>query len=187
MSWSRRSRSPRRRAIARPRRTRCWCERSTPPASGPTWCRFGGQWTFACCWMHGGARLTVSLEKRLSRGLTGLVSYTLGEAITDAPDHLSTSGGGAFSETTPAAPAANWPSMAVSHEVFSRLIVLQQEFGRELEEAGGRLKTGIYNPDVSVDAAVDRLKLVEGRNAGCSEDLGRVPKGGGGIRCAGFQ
>jgi hypothetical protein len=41
----------------------------------------------------------VSLEKRLSRGLTGLVSYTLGEAITDAPDHISTSGGGAGIDT----------------------------------------------------------------------------------------
>jgi hypothetical protein len=41
----------------------------------------------------------VSLEKRLSRGLTGLVSYTLGEAITDAPDHISTSGGGAGVDT----------------------------------------------------------------------------------------
>jgi hypothetical protein len=38
--------------------------------------------------------LQVSLEKRMSKGLTGLVSYTLGEALTDAPDHISTSGGG---------------------------------------------------------------------------------------------
>ena len=41
----------------------------------------------------------VSLEKRLSRGLTGLLSYTLGEALTDAPDHISTSGGGAGIDT----------------------------------------------------------------------------------------
>jgi hypothetical protein len=41
----------------------------------------------------------VSLEKRLSKGLTGLLSYTLGEALTDAPDHISTSGGGAGVDT----------------------------------------------------------------------------------------
>jgi hypothetical protein len=35
------------------------------------------------------------LEKRFSRGLTGLVSYTWGKALTGAPDHISTSGGGA--------------------------------------------------------------------------------------------
>ena len=39
--------------------------------------------------------LQLRLEKRFSHGLTGMVSYTLGEAISDAPDHISTSGGGA--------------------------------------------------------------------------------------------
>jgi hypothetical protein len=34
------------------------------------------------------------LEKRFSGGVTGLVSYTYGKALTDAPDHLSTSGAG---------------------------------------------------------------------------------------------
>jgi hypothetical protein len=43
--------------------------------------------------------LQVSAEKRLRRGFTALVSYTLGEAITDAPDHISTSGGGAGIDT----------------------------------------------------------------------------------------
>jgi hypothetical protein len=43
--------------------------------------------------------LQISLEKRLSKGLTGLMSYTLGEALTDAPDHISTSGGGAGIDT----------------------------------------------------------------------------------------
>jgi hypothetical protein len=38
--------------------------------------------------------LQIGLEKRLSGGVTALVSYTLGEAITDSPDHISTSGGG---------------------------------------------------------------------------------------------
>lgn len=43
--------------------------------------------------------LQVSADKRLSRGLTGLVSYTWGRALTDAPDHISTSGGGAGIDT----------------------------------------------------------------------------------------
>jgi Carboxypeptidase regulatory-like domain len=43
--------------------------------------------------------LQVGLEKRLSRGLTALVSYTWGKALTDAPDHISTSGGGAGIDT----------------------------------------------------------------------------------------
>ncbi|HJZ69761.1 MAG TPA: TonB-dependent receptor [Blastocatellia bacterium] len=39
--------------------------------------------------------LQARLEKRFSSGLTGLVSYTWGKALTGAPDHISTSGGGA--------------------------------------------------------------------------------------------
>ena len=43
--------------------------------------------------------LQLRLEKRFSQGLSGMVSYTLGEALTDAPDHISTSGGGAGVDT----------------------------------------------------------------------------------------
>jgi hypothetical protein len=43
--------------------------------------------------------LQMRLEKRFSKGLTGMVSYTWGEALTDAPDHISTSGGGAGIDT----------------------------------------------------------------------------------------
>jgi hypothetical protein len=43
--------------------------------------------------------LQTRLEKRFSNGLTGLVSYTWGKALTDAPDHISTSGGGAGVDT----------------------------------------------------------------------------------------
>ena len=39
------------------------------------------------------------LEKRFSRGLSALVSYTWGKALTEAPDHISTSGGGAGFDT----------------------------------------------------------------------------------------
>jgi hypothetical protein len=43
--------------------------------------------------------LQLRLEKRFSKGLSGMVSYTWGEALTDAPDHISTSGGGAGIDT----------------------------------------------------------------------------------------
>ncbi len=43
--------------------------------------------------------LQMRLEKRFTNGLTGNVSYTLGEALSGAPDHISTSGGGAGVDT----------------------------------------------------------------------------------------
>jgi hypothetical protein len=43
--------------------------------------------------------LQTRLEKRFSNGVTGLVSYTWGKALTGSPDHISTSGGGAGVDT----------------------------------------------------------------------------------------
>jgi len=43
--------------------------------------------------------LQVGLEKRFSKGLSANVSYTWGKALSDAPDHISTSGGGAGIDT----------------------------------------------------------------------------------------
>lgn len=43
--------------------------------------------------------MQVRLEKRFSGGLSGLLSYTWGKALTEAPDHISTSGGGAGVDT----------------------------------------------------------------------------------------
>jgi len=43
--------------------------------------------------------LQVSLEKRLSRGFSALVSYTWGKALSDAPDHISSTGGGVGIDT----------------------------------------------------------------------------------------
>jgi hypothetical protein len=43
--------------------------------------------------------LQARLEKRFSAGLTFLVSYTWGKALTGSPDHISTSGGGAGVDT----------------------------------------------------------------------------------------
>src|SRR5262249_18627440 len=38
--------------------------------------------------------LQVGVEKRFSKGLSGLLSYTWGKALTEAPDHISSTGGG---------------------------------------------------------------------------------------------
>jgi hypothetical protein len=43
--------------------------------------------------------LQTRLEKRFTNGLTGTISYTWGKALSDAPDHISTSGGGAGVDT----------------------------------------------------------------------------------------
>jgi hypothetical protein len=43
--------------------------------------------------------LQARLEKRFTRGLSALVSYTWGKALTGSPDHISTSGGGAGIDT----------------------------------------------------------------------------------------
>jgi Carboxypeptidase regulatory-like domain len=43
--------------------------------------------------------LQTRLERRFVRGLTAIVSYTWGKALTDSPDHISTSGGGAGIDT----------------------------------------------------------------------------------------
>jgi Carboxypeptidase regulatory-like domain/TonB dependent receptor len=43
--------------------------------------------------------LQARLEKRFTNGLSATVSYTWGRALSDAPDHISTSGGGAGIDT----------------------------------------------------------------------------------------
>ncbi len=55
------------------------------------------------------------------------------------------------------APSSGWPAMGLTHDLFARLIVMQQAFGPEFQEAGGMLKTGIYNPSMSVDDVIGRL------------------------------
>lgn len=55
------------------------------------------------------------------------------------------------------APSSGWPSMGLAHDIFARLIVIQQRLGMELEAAGGALKTGIYNPGIGVDDALSRF------------------------------
>jgi len=56
------------------------------------------------------------------------------------------------------APSAGWPQMAATHDLFARLIVIQQQLGPELEAAGGMLKTGIYNPGIGVLDVASRFR-----------------------------
>jgi len=54
------------------------------------------------------------------------------------------------SPSVAAAPNPGWPTLVLVHDLFARLIVLQQEFGPELQAVDGMLKTGIYNPGIGV-------------------------------------
>ena len=55
-------------------------------------------------------------------------------------------------------PNLPWPVVTMTHDLFARLIVLQQELGLELEAVGGMLKTGLYNPGVGVEDLFRRLR-----------------------------
>jgi len=62
------------------------------------------------------------------------------------------------------APSAGWPQMAVTHDLFARLIVLQRALRPELAEVGGLIKTGIYSPEFGVQE-VDRRFVAAYENA----------------------
>jgi hypothetical protein len=71
------------------------------------------------------------------------------------------------------APSSGWPAMGIAHDLFARLIVLQQELGPELEAGGGMLKTGIYNPGIGVENIDLRLSAAY-RNARLTPFLRRL-------------
>ena len=62
------------------------------------------------------------------------------------------------------APSAGWPQMALAHDLFARLIVLQRALRPELADVGGLIKTGIYSPGFGVQE-VDRRFVAAYRNA----------------------
>lgn len=62
------------------------------------------------------------------------------------------------------APSAGWPAMALAHDLFARLIVLQRELAPELEAVGGLIKTGIYSPGIGVQEVGRRFEAAY-RNA----------------------
>jgi hypothetical protein len=51
-------------------------------------------------------------------------------------------------------------AMSRSNEIFRRLIYVENLMGEEIEEAGGRLKIGIYNVEVDVQDVVGRGELL---------------------------
>jgi hypothetical protein len=71
------------------------------------------------------------------------------------------------------APSSGWPAMGIAHDLFARLIVLQQELGPELEAGGGLLRTGIYNPGIGVQS-IDRRLAAAYRNGRLTPFLRRL-------------
>jgi hypothetical protein len=62
------------------------------------------------------------------------------------------------------APSAGWPQMALAHDLFARLIVLQRALRPELADVGGLIKTGIYSPEFGVQE-IDRRFVAAYENA----------------------
>ncbi len=56
-----------------------------------------------------------------------------------------------------ASSSSGWPAMTLAHDLFAKLIVLQQALGPELEAGGGMLKTGLYNPGIGVQDVLARF------------------------------
>jgi hypothetical protein len=56
------------------------------------------------------------------------------------------------------APSSGWPAMGIAHDLFGRLIVIQNRLRPELEAGGGMLKTGIYNPGLGTQETLRRFR-----------------------------
>ena len=59
------------------------------------------------------------------------------------------------------APSNRFAQMSRAQELFTRLILLQQELGPEIAAAGGALKTGLYALDVGAGDVPTRLRMIE--------------------------
>jgi len=56
------------------------------------------------------------------------------------------------------APSSGAPQMSRGQELWERLVIAQQMLGPEIAEAGGLLKTGLYDPDVGVGDVPGRVR-----------------------------
>jgi hypothetical protein len=116
--------------------------------------------------------LTGLQEKRINVARAVLYSLMPPGSVVKVPDSLWGSAvyvslltGSAFrgvrvlfvGPSLASAPSSGWPAMGIAHELFARLIVIQQELGVELDAVGGLLKTGIYNPGVNTEDAIARF------------------------------
>ncbi len=58
------------------------------------------------------------------------------------------------------APGKAWPTLALAHDLMSRLVAVQRELAPEFARGGGFLRVGIYNPVVGVDDLRDRVRAL---------------------------
>jgi hypothetical protein len=56
------------------------------------------------------------------------------------------------------APSDGLPQMTRANELFTRMVVMQNEMKREIEEAGGRFHVGIYDADHAVGDALGNIR-----------------------------
>jgi hypothetical protein len=57
------------------------------------------------------------------------------------------------------APSSGFPQLSRAHELFSRLILIQDLLGEQISAAGGMLRTGLYDLDVDVGNIPERVRL----------------------------
>ena len=58
------------------------------------------------------------------------------------------------------APGKAWPTLALAHDLLSRLVAVQRELAPEFVRGGGFLRVGIYNPGSGVDDLRDRARAL---------------------------
>ncbi len=64
-----------------------------------------------------------------------------------------------------ASPSENWATLALIHDLLTRLLAVRRTLGPELARAGGLLRVGLYDADVGVDDLLDRIRALRGRLA----------------------
>jgi hypothetical protein len=58
------------------------------------------------------------------------------------------------------APGKGWPTLAMMHDLMSRLLGLQHALGAEYAASGGFVRVGLYDPKVGVDNLPDRVRAL---------------------------
>jgi hypothetical protein len=71
------------------------------------------------------------------------------------------------------APSDGLPQMTRANEMFTRLVLIQNELREQIEDAGGMLRVGIYNADYGVADAANNMKTFK-EGAAKSELLHKI-------------
>ena len=58
------------------------------------------------------------------------------------------------------APGKGWPTLALIHDLMSRLVALQHALAPEYARAGGFVRGGLYDPKVGVDDLLERVRAL---------------------------